>query len=84
MTEKTKTSNPGKQMHMVTIYARKAHGTYIDHGVRFAEGGCCGTSDAGWSISGAIRHEEGRLNPGQAYRIERNGNLIPCFFTKAN
>ena len=68
---------------MITIYARKAYGTYIDHGVRFAEGGCYGTSDAGWSISGAIRHEEDRLNPGQEYQIERNGKLIPGVFTKA-
>jgi len=69
---------------MRTIYARRVQGTtYIDHGIRYAEGGCHGTSDAGWSISQAIRHEEALLKPGQEYQIERNGKLDPCIFTRA-
>ena len=67
---------------MQTIYARKAHGTYIDHGIRFEEGGSFGTTDAGWSIRQAIKWEEARLKPGQEYQVERNGKLDPCIFTR--
>ena len=66
----------------VTIYAKKSCRSYVDHGMRFIEGGSSSTMDAGWSIAMAIREEERKLKPGTVYRIEKAGKAMPGVFVK--